>query len=137
MGEEKAKIRNLICIRCPRGCDIQTSLDGHGAITSVTGNFCKLGDDYSRSEMSDPRRTVTSTVRVKNSATAAIATSAIAALLPVWTNKPVPKDRIFELMELIGKVEIEAPVASGQVILKNIFGMDIDVIASKSMGKAL
>ncbi|MGA2142471.1 MAG: DUF1667 domain-containing protein [Brevinematales bacterium] len=132
MGKES--VRNLICIRCPRGCDIQTSLDGHGAITSITGNFCKLGEDYSRSEMDDPRRTVTSTVRVKNSSAAAASEG---ALLPVWTNKPVPRDRIFELMELIGKVEVEAPVESGQVILKNIFGMDIDVIASRSMEKAL
>jgi CxxC motif-containing protein len=118
--------RKLICIRCPRGCEIQTSIDGHGAITSITGNFCKLGDDYSRSELSDPRRTVTSTVRIKNST---------GSLLPVWTDRPVPKDKISGLMEMIRTVEIEAPVSSGQVILKNIFGMGIDVLASKSMAK--
>ncbi len=118
--------KKLICIRCPRGCEIQTSLDGHGAITSITGHFCKLGDDYIRSELTDPRRIVTTTVRVKNGPH---------PLLPVWTTKPIPRDKIFELIKLLGEIELEAPVSFNQIILEDIFKLGIDVRASKSMAK--
>jgi CxxC motif-containing protein len=123
--EEKTK-RNIICISCPRGCDIQTSLDGNGAIVKIEGNFCKLGEDYVAAEIREPKRIVTSTVRIKNGEY---------PLIPVWTVKPIPKDRIFELMELIREIELEAPVKKGHPVLKNIFGLNIDVVASKSIKK--
>ncbi len=119
--------KKLICIRCPRGCEIQTSLDGYGIITSISGNFCKLGDDYAKTEQRDPRRTVTTTIRVKNGNY---------PLLPVWTTKPIPKEKIFELIDMLRNMELDAPVAIGQVVLENIFNLGIDVTASKSIAKA-
>ncbi len=113
--------KKLICIRCPRGCEIQTSLDGYGSIVSIEGNFCKLGIDYANNEIKDPRRTVTTTVRVKNG---------VYPLVSVWTTNPIPKDRIMDLLVLLKKIELEAPVELSRIVLKNIFGLGIDVVTS-------
>ena len=56
--------KKFICIRCPRGCEIATTLDGY-SITHIEGNVCRLGEEYVKSEISDPRRALTSTVKVK------------------------------------------------------------------------
>ncbi len=119
--------RKLICIKCPRGCEIQTSVDGHGVIMEIEGNFCRLGEEYASEEIRDPRRTVTTTVRVKNGKH---------PLVPVWTSGPIPKDRIFELMDLTRHVELEAPVGKDRIVLENIFGLNIDVLASSAVKKA-
>jgi CxxC motif-containing protein len=119
--------KNLICISCPRGCEIQTSLDGSGAITRIEGNFCKLGVSYAESEIRDPKRIFTSTVRVINGKY---------PLVPVWTEKPVPKDKIKKLIELTREIEVAAPVKKGQEILKNVFGLGVSVTATRSMKKA-
>lgn len=115
------KILHSICIRCPRGCEVATTVDGSGNITEIRGNFCKLGEEYIRNEMTDPRRTLTTTVRVENGKR---------PLVPVWTEKPVPKDRIMELADKLRKVTLKAPVSLGQVVMKNALGTGIDVVAS-------
>lgn len=108
--------RRLICIRCPRGCELITSLDGWGHVASVQGNFCKLGAAYAESEISDPRRVVTTTVRVKGG-----------GLLPVWTSGAVPKDKISSLLEILREVTVDTPVNPGDIILKDPLGIGIDV----------
>ena len=114
--------RKFICIRCPQGCELTTTLDGHGAITSITGNSCKLGIDYAKDEISDPRRTITTTVAVDGGSL---------VLCPVWSEKPVPKDRIMEIAGLLRSVRLKAPVAINQVITENILGSGINIIASR------
>jgi CxxC motif-containing protein len=115
------KMIKTICIRCPRGCEVTTSVDGYGAITAIHGNFCKLGEDHVRDELKDPRRTVTSTVRVKNGKN---------PLVPVWTDQPIPKDKILALAGELRKIELHAPVHIGQVVLQNALGTGSDVVAS-------
>ncbi len=118
MSEKTEK--KFICIKCPRGCEITTTLDGY-SIESVTGNVCKLGAEYVKDEITNPRRTVTTTVRVKNGKH---------PVVPVWTESPIPKDRIFELMKLLDEIELEAPVKTDQIVLPNAFNLGINIIAS-------
>jgi CxxC motif-containing protein len=113
--------KKFICIRCPRGCEISTSLDGYGNILEITGNNCNLGIDYVKNEFTDPRRTLTTTIRVKNG---------VKPLVPVWTSSPIPKDKIFELADAIRNIIIEAPVEIGQIVLENALGLNINVVAS-------
>jgi CxxC motif-containing protein len=116
--------KNFICIRCPRGCEIATSLDGQGSIMEISGNVCKLGEDYVKNELTDPRRILTTTVRVKNGNH---------PLVPVWTEKPIPKDKIFDLASELRKKTLQAPMKAGQIVLENVFGLGINIITSGSV----
>ena len=112
--------KKFICIRCPRGCEIATTLDGY-SITHIEGNVCRLGEEYVKSEISDPRRALTSTVKVKNGKY---------PLAPVWSSAPIPKDKILDVMKLIREVEIEAPVEIDRKVLSDVLGTGIDILVS-------
>ena len=58
-------VKNLTCIGCPLGCQLQVSME-NGEVVSVTGNTCKRGDVYARKEVTHPTRIVTSTVKVSD-----------------------------------------------------------------------
>ncbi len=117
--------RRLICISCPVGCELDVTLDD-GKIIEVEGNSCKLGLDYAEQEIFDPRRMVASTVRVKNG---------FHPLVPVYTEKPIPKPRIFEVLAELQDIELEAPVAVNDVVIENVLDTGINVIASRDMPK--
>jgi CxxC motif-containing protein len=116
--------KKFICIRCPQGCEITTTLDGNGAITNITGNSCKLGADYVRQEMTDPRRTLTTTVLVEDG---------IHPVCPVWTEKAVPKEMIMDLAKLLRKIKLKAPVIINQIVVENAMGTGINIIASRTI----
>jgi CxxC motif-containing protein len=117
--------RRLICISCPVGCELDVTLD-EGKIVNVEGNSCKLGLDYAEQEIFDPRRMVASTVKVKNG---------FHPLVPVYTEKPIPKPKIFEVLAELRDIELEAPVAVNDVVIENVLDTGINVIASRDMPK--
>jgi len=117
--------RRIICISCPVGCELDVTLD-EGKIVEVEGNSCKLGLDYAEQEIFDPRRMVASTVRVKNG---------FHPLVPVYTEKPVPKPKIFEVLAELRNIELEAPVAVNDVVIENVLDTGINIIASRDMPK--
>jgi len=117
--------RRIICINCPVGCELDVTLD-EGKIVEVEGNSCKLGLDYAEQEIFDPRRMVASTVRVKNG---------FHPLVPVYTEKPVPKPKIFEVLAELRNIELEAPVAVNDIVIENVLHLGINVIASRDMPK--
>jgi CxxC motif-containing protein len=117
--------RRLICISCPVGCELDVTLD-EGKIVDVEGNSCKLGLDYAEQEIFDPRRMVASTVRVKNG---------YHPLVPVYTEKPIPKPKIFEVLAELRDIELEAPIAVNDVVIENVLDTGVNVIASRDMPK--
>ncbi|KPL23007.1 MAG: hypothetical protein AMJ93_05730 [Anaerolineae bacterium SM23_84] len=120
MAEETTKI---ICITCPMGCTLEVTHDGD-TITKVVGEECKRGREYAQAELTDPRRMVTSTAKVKGG---------VHPLVPVYTAAPIPKPLIFDLLATLRKVELQAPVKEGQVVLENALDTGIDVLASRNM----
>lgn len=118
--------RTLICVSCPVGCELTVTLD-NGEIQEVEGNSCKLGIEYAHQEIFDPRRMVASTVKVKNG---------YHPLVPVYTEKPVPKPKIFDILIELRKVELEAPVKVNQVVIENVLDTGINIIASRDLPKA-
>lgn len=120
-----AEKRKLICVSCPVGCELTVTID-EGEIVDVEGNTCKLGLDYAEQEIFDPRRMVASTVKVKNG---------FHSLIPVYTEQPVPKPIIFDVLAEIRKVEVEAPIAINDVVIENVLDTGINVIASRDMPK--
>ena len=49
-------VKDIICVACPMGCQISVELNDDGEILSVTGNTCKRGDAYARTECTHPER---------------------------------------------------------------------------------
>jgi CxxC motif-containing protein len=105
------------------GCTIEVTREGK-TLLNVDGNTCKRGEEYVKRELIDPRRMVATTVRVKDG---------IHPLVPVYTESAFPKPRIFELLDELRKVEIDAPVKLRQVVLENALDTDINVLASREM----
>ncbi len=114
-------MKKLICIICPRGCHLEVSDD-----FKVSGNFCKRGEVYAINELTNPTRIVTSTVTINNGEI---------NRCPVVTSKPIPKEKIFDIMNEIHKVKIDAPIMIKDVIIKDILGLNIDVIATRTILK--
>lgn len=114
-----AKERLLTCIVCPRGCQMKVILSDDGRVEKVEGNFCKRGVTYANDECTNPRRTVTSTVRCKSG-----------EVVPVKTNTTVPKDKMFEVMREINCALAEDNVKIGDVIIENVCGTGADVVAT-------
>ena len=114
-------MKELICITCPRGCHLVVDDD-----MNVTGNFCPRGKAYAISELTHPVRTLTSTVKTN---------SKFNPRLPVKSNKPLPKELVFKAMEEIDKIQIKLPIKIGDVIIKNVCGSDVDIVATKNISK--
>ena len=119
MKEEK----NLTCIVCPVGCALSVVLE-NGEILSVEGNTCKRGEGYARAELKNPTRMLTTTVVIENGSL---------KRLPVFTESEIPKPLLFEAMEVLNKVRVKAPIALRQVIVEDLLGTGVKVLASRSM----
>ncbi len=115
--------KEIICTVCPRGCHINVEGDGEN-VTSLKGYGCKRGIDYATSEYSNPVRILTTTVKIKD---------VESDLLPVRSSKPIPKDKQFECMEVIRKIEVSLPVKRYDVIVSNICGTGADITATKTV----
>ena len=116
--------RELTCIRCPIGCQLRVSIEGE-AIT-VTGNSCPRGKEYGIKEVTNPTRTVTSSVRIEGGTV---------PVLSVKTKTDVGKEKIFDVMEKIHKTKATAPVHIGDVIIRNVAGTGCDFVATKTVEK--
>lgn len=115
--------KELTCIGCPMGCEIEVTLSDSGKITSVTGNTCRRGDIYARKEITAPMRIVTTTVKVTGS------TEGIKCV-PCRTAYDIPKEKIFDVIDELKKVTVDCPVNIGDTILKDAAGTGVDVIAT-------
>ncbi len=115
----------VTCVVCPKGCSISvdyTIENNEKVISAVRGNSCKRGLSYASSEVIHPERVLSSTVRIKNSTL---------HLLPVRSASPLPKELLFEAMKVIKNTEVSSPVKMGDVIIHNIAGSGIDMIACR------
>lgn len=119
-------IKNLTCIRCPMGCALRVEMNGK-EVVSIEGNTCPRGAEYGKNEVTHPVRTVTSTVK---------ATEGIRPVVSCKTAGEVPKEKIFDVLDEVKKVKVAAPVTMGDVIVSNIAGTGVDLIATSSLPKA-
>lgn len=118
--------RELTCIGCPLGCSITVTLNGK-EVTSVTGNTCSRGAIYAKKEVTDPTRIVTSSVRV---------TGGTAPMVSVKTIEDIPKSMIFDCTNALKGITVAAPVRIGDVILPDVCGTHIPVVATKNIDAA-
>ena len=103
----------LTCIECPMGCKLTVELE-NGKVTEIAGNNCPRGKMYAENEVIDPKRVITSTVKL-----------ASGGVVPVKTDAPVSKKKMFEVMEIINSITVSKPIKTGDIIKENVFGANI------------
>ena len=119
--------RELICIGCPMGCRMTVTME-QGHVTQVSGNTCRRGDAYARREVTNPTRIVTSTVRVEGG---------ILPVVSVKTREDIPKGKIFDCVKALQELVVEAPVRIGEVLLSDVAGTGVDIVATRACPQAV
>lgn len=118
--------REFVCIRCPLGCNITVEMEG-ADIKNITGNTCPRGADYVTKELTDPRRIVTSLVRVKGGELPVVS---------VKTAADIPKDKIGDCIKALKEIELTAPVHMGDVVAENVCGTGVNIVATANVSVA-
>jgi CxxC motif-containing protein len=122
-------MREIICIVCPNGCRLSvTEHSGEIGEIKVSGNQCKRGVDFARAEITNPTRTLTSTVRTSFPAV---------PVLPVRTAGEIPKGKIRETMRFLNTITINRPLGIGDAAAENVLGLGIDVIVTSNVLREL
>ncbi|MBO5931672.1 MAG: DUF1667 domain-containing protein [Clostridia bacterium] len=113
--------RSLTCIVCPIGCQLTVTLED-GVVTEVVGNTCPRGKQYAIDECTHPVRTITTTAR-----------TADGGVIPVKTSQPIPKELMFECMNVINGAVVTLPAQIGDVVIANLLGTGADVVVTANM----
>jgi len=119
--------KNIICVACPMGCELHVDLNEAGAIENVTGHTCKRGIGYAEAEITNPTRSFHSTVRVEGGA---------APLVSVKSAGPVPKRLLIDCARATRGMRAVAPIAIGDVIVPDVCGTGVDLIATNRVKAA-
>ena len=117
-------MKDLYCITCPNGCQLKISGYVSDNSLRIEGNLCPRGIDFARAELSDPRRSLTTTVRTSFSGI---------PVLPVRTDGEIPKGKVMEAMSELNRIVIETELDVGDTVLENIVGSGINVIATSDL----
>ena len=115
----------ITCVTCPVGCELTIKHEDKKLI-SVSGNDCKRGEKYASDEITNPRRTLTSTVILNINGEKA-------KFLPVKTDKPISKEKIFEAMREINKIKINKPVKMGDILYPDFTESGINLVAGRDV----
>ena len=118
-------VKDFYCTVCPSECHLAVTLDGGGSVVSVTGNNCPRGERFGRQEATCPMRVLASTARLEGSQTGE-------PLIPVRTREAIPLSLQAQAMDAIRRVHVVAPVKMGDIVLANVCGTGVDVVASCS-----
>ena len=115
----------ITCVICPKGCSISVDWieeNGEKKIVSVRGNSCKRGEVYASQEVVDPKRVLTSTVKLVNNEL---------NVLPISSSSPIRKEKIFEARDEIKKTVVDRDIKMGDVIIENIASTNVSMIRSR------
>jgi len=111
-------VNEFICTVCPSGCLLKAQGENIG------GYSCNRGLSYAQKELTDPRRSISGSVRIRG---------ALQNALPVKTSAPIPKHLLLEAAKLLCSITVSAPVKAGDVIVSDILGTGISFVATRSM----
>lgn len=117
-------MKELVCIVCPNGCTLHIEEDGKNI--KVSGQKCRKGLTFAQNEMTNPMRTICSTVRTAFESV---------PVLPVKVSCEIPKDKIFEVMQEINRITVHDRIGTGDIIIKNVCGTTADIIATSNILK--
>jgi CxxC motif-containing protein len=118
-----AEKKHFVCVVCPIGCEIDVVHDG-SKIISMEGNRCEKSEEFISQELVEPMRILTTTVRVQGSRL---------SVIPVRTDKAVPKRLFPHIMKQLRHIKLQAPVSMLDVVVKDILHTGAAVIATRTM----
>jgi len=115
--------KEIICTVCPRGCHVMVEKQPDDTL-KLEGYGCKRGQEYAAAEFTHPVRILTTTVKLEGTQ---------ADLLPVRSSAPIPKEKIMDCMAVIRQAQAATPVARYDVVIANICGTGVDIVATKDV----
>ncbi len=118
-----AEKRHFVCVICPIGCEVDVVHDG-GKIISMEGNKCKRSEEFVSQELIEPMRILTTTVRIRG---------ARWPVIPVRTDKSVPKRLFPRIMRQLRRIELQAPVDMLDVVVKDVAGTGANIITTRTI----
>ena len=119
--------KNMTCIICPMGCNLDITFDdATSTVLKVTDNGCPRGPKYAAKELTNPTRTLTSTIKV---------TAGTLPVVPVKSAAELPRDSLLQFMEVIRRATAPAPIRIGDVLIPDILGSGVDIIATADVEK--
>ena len=122
MSEGTMETKKVTCVICPVGCEIEVDVDNNEVI-EVRNNKCKRGQVYASAEVIHPERILTTTVKVAGGTVSRVA---------VKSERPIPKELMFDCMKKINTVVMNAPVRMSDVVVENILGTGVNIIATRN-----
>ncbi len=118
------KKANFICTKCPLGCNLNINVNGEEI--TVEGNTCKAGEKYGISEYTNPQRTITTSIKCK--------TDEGVKIISVKTSDDIPKDKLFQCLEEIKKIQISSNnIKVGDILLENILDLGVNIVATRNI----
>ena len=131
MSTNATETLQLNCTTCPSECllTVEVERDADGAVVevrSVTGNSCPRGDKFAHQELICPMRVLTTTIAVSGGDE---------ALLPVRTAEAIPLALHAQAMNFIRGLVVNAPIRIGDVVLEDLLGTSIDLVASMDIDR--
>lgn len=116
--------KEVVCLQCPFACRIEVEVDEtDNEILSISNNRCHLGKSFAEQEIKNPVRVLTTTIRI-------LSEDEEHPLLPVQTQKPIPKDLLKTAMNDLAEVVVKPPIRYGDIIVHNISNSGIDIVAT-------
>lgn len=116
-------IKKITCIECPVGCALTVDIE-NCKVVKVSGNKCPKADKYAAEEIENPKRILTSTVLTKDLPL---------KMLPVRTDKPIPKAKIMEAMKAVKSIRLSKAIFQGDIVKKNFLNLGVNLIATRSV----
>lgn len=114
-------IKKLICVECPRSCALSADIE-NCRVKKVIGNECPKGEKYAISETENPQRILTATVLTEGISL---------KMMPVRTDKPIPKQKILEAAKEIRKITVKQPLKPGDIVINNFLNLGVNLIATR------
>ncbi len=114
---------HFTCVVCPIGCEIDVELKDSDVV-SIEGSKCAKGKEFVLQELEEPMRILTTTIRIKG---------AEWAMLPVRSDRPIPKRLLFAVMKELANIELQAPVKMSDLIISDVAGTGANIVATRTM----
>jgi CxxC motif-containing protein len=113
--------KQLFCVVCPVGCLLDVEIVD-GECLSISGHGCPRGEAYARQECLEPARMVSTSILIPG------------RILPlsVRTDRPLPKDKIMDCLQEIGKISPCLPVKVGDILLADVLKTGVNIIATRN-----
>lgn len=111
------------CIVCPRSCKVNLSVLGASDF-EVDGNICKRGKEYVINEYTCPKRLLTTTVKIEKG---------IYRNIPVVSDNPIDRSKFFDCLDHLYSIQVEAPISEGDILVENILGTEVNIVAARDM----